>query len=731
MEHKLSIAAACIAAILAIFIPAGFFAVGYQSEGMVLQTEAHINARLASSIVNANPQLWEYEQHRLETLLANRPGDGASQARTVRNLKGVVVAESRDALLWPLLEKSTDVYDSGRKVGSLAVTRSLRPLIERTAGVALFAALLAAAVFFALRVLPLRALRSTVDQLVISREQSLQAEDRLRIANLSQRMLQLELASAEEATRMKSQFLANMSHEIRTPMNAVIGLSQMVLEGELDPRQRDCMEKVESAGQHLMGIINDILDFSKVEAGAVAIESVEFQLESVLQNLSNLVGQKSNAKGLELVFDIRSDVPRLLVGDALRLGQILVNFVDNAVKFTDQGSVVVAATVDKHLGDQVLVRFSVRDTGIGMSVDVMRNLFDSFHQGDATTTRKYGGTGLGLAISKRLAQLMGGEVGVESDDGEGSMFWFTARLGIAPDGSPAPAPAADILGSRVLVADDNGAARTAVMDMLQAMGLNVAGVSSGYSAIAAVERAAEAGKPLEIVFVDSSMPELDGAQAVRRIQALELAQPPAIVMMTRAGHDQMLLEPQVPGAHHLLVKPVVPSVLFDATVKALRIRHATASPPPSSPPAAARSLGIGVGGRALLVEDNEINQIVASMMLAQAGLAVDIAADGSVAVAMVQEREYDIVLMDMQMPVMDGVQATIEIRKLPGMHSLPIVALTANVMDADRKRCMDAGMNDFLSKPIDIRALRGTLERWVRPKPQPQAGISGGLYQSG
>ena len=717
MERKLTIAAAVVAAIISILMPAGFFVVGYQSDQKVMRTEAQINARLVSAIINANPLLWEYEQHRLEDLLSNRPGDRTSEARTIRNLKAVVVAESRDAVQWPLLAINEDIFDAGRKAGALTVTRSLRPLLESTAAVALLAALLAAAVFFSLRVLPLRALRNTVEQLVISREQSLKAEDRLRIANLSQRMLQLELASAEEATRMKTQFLANMSHEIRTPMNAVIGFSQIVLQGELDPRQRNCIEKVESAGQHLLGIINDILDFSQVEAGKVAIESVEFQLETVLENLSHLVGQKSNAKGLELVFDILPDVPRYLVGDPLRLGQILVNFADNAVKFTEQGEVVVTVEVDKQLGEQLLMRFSVQDTGIGISADVMKILFESFQQGDASTTRKYGGTGLGLAISKRLAALMGGEVGVESYSGKGSKFWFTARLGIAADRSPVYPHAADLRGRRVVVADDNGAARTVIVGMLQVMGLHVVGVSSGHGAIAAVQNAAEAGKPVEIVFVDCRMPELDGLETVRRIQSLTLAQSPAVVMMTGSGHDEIALELQAVGAHDVLVKPVGPSVLFNTTVKALGFRHA-AQPPPSR--RAGEPWGPVTSGRVLLVEDDELNQMVASMILSDAGLTVDIAANGSIAVEMVQTREYVLVLMDMQMPVMDGVQATIEIRKLPGMQSLPIVALTANVMDSDRKRCMDAGMNDFVSKPIDIRQLRDVLQQWTRLPPQLQ-----------
>ena len=313
---------------------------------------------------------------------------------------------------------------------------------------------------------------------------------------------------------------------------------------------------------------------------------------------------------------------------------------------------------------------------------------------------------------------MGGEVGVESDPGKGSVFWFTARLGIASDRSPVYAPAADIRGRRVLVADDNDVARTVIMGMLQAMGLHVAGVSSGYDAIAAVERAVEAGKPVEVVFVDCRMPELDGLQTVRRIQSLALGQPPAIVMMTAYGRDEMALELREAGAQEVLIKPVGQSVLFTTTVKALGFRHAIVAPPPRS---ASEPKVTGTSGRVLLVEDNEVNQMVVSMMLSNAGQAVDIAADGSIAVEMVQAHAYDLVLMDMQMPVMDGVQATIEIRKLPGMQSLPIVALTANVMNSDRQRCMDAGMNDFLTKPIDIRQLHGVLQRWTRHTPQLQA----------
>ena len=515
---------------------------------------------------------------------------------------------------------------------------------------------------------------------------------------------------AEAAARIKSDFLANMSHEIRTPMNAVLGMTHLALRADPAPRQRDYLLKIQRSSRHLLGIINDILDFSKIEAGKLQVEEIDFALEQVLDNLAELLADKPASKNLELLFDVAADVPTQLVGDPLRIGQVLINFLNNAVKFTEQGEIVVRVEVAARSGQEVMLRFAVRDTGIGISEAQRPQLFQSFQQVDTSTTRKYGGTGLGLVIAKRLAELMGGEVGVDSTPGVGSTFWFTARLGIGRQPATHFPGLANLTGRRLLVVDDNEHARTVIAGALGSLGFAVTSVASGSAALTELQQAAAAGTPYDIAFIDWQMPDLDGLATARAIRQLALPGLALAAMVTASDRDAARNVAATLVIGEVLVKPLNPSQLFEAVSRLLGAgitgRH-PADPLPAEPAAAL------AGARVLLVEDNEINQEVATELLQEIGLQVDLAEDGAVALQKIDQVPYDLVLMDMQMPVMDGLTATREIRKRPGRQDLPIVAMTANAMPGDRERCLEAGMNDHIAKPIDPKVLREKLERWI------------------
>ncbi|WP_377703941.1 response regulator [Pseudoduganella sp. UC29_71] len=529
--------------------------------------------------------------------------------------------------------------------------------------------------------------------------------------------------AAEDATRSKSMFLANMSHEIRTPMNAIIGMSHLALKTGLTPRQHDYVQKIQRAGQHLLGIINDILDFSKIEADKLQVEHTAFDLNQVLENVATVIAEKVNAKGLELVFDVASDVPDSLVGDPLRLGQILINYANNAVKFTERGEVDITVRVQASGDGKVLLRFAVRDTGIGLTPQQKAQLFQSFQQADSSTTRKYGGTGLGLAISKKLAELMGGTVGVESEHGKGSTFWFTASLAIGAASRRSLLPHPDLRGRRILVVDDNDNARAVQTGMLASMRFEASAVASGAEALQRVRVTAGTPQAFDVVLLDWQMPGMNGAETAAALQALaaelRMERPPRLAMVTAFGREEVLAQARAAGIEDVLVKPVNPSVLLNTLIRLLGgdyehdpeyAQRAEGLPPYES---MAGALAAIAGARVLLAEDNALNQQVATELLADAGLQVDVAANGLEVLDLAQRERYDIVLMDMQMPEMDGLEATRRLRAMPELDALPVVAMTANAMHSDRELCLEAGMVDFISKPIEPDELWRALLRWI------------------
>ncbi|MFH1279402.1 MAG: response regulator [Candidatus Eisenbacteria bacterium] len=537
------------------------------------------------------------------------------------------------------------------------------------------------------------------------------------LAMISQKQTDLEEAktAAESSESAKSQFLANMSHEIRTPMNGVIGMADVLAQTCLTDQQREYLDVIRVSGETLLTLLDDILDVSKIDSGRLELESVDFNLTDLVESLTCLISPKAVNKNVELVSRIDPNVPARLRGDPTRLRQILTNLIGNAIKFTERGDVLLDISLLEHLEDAVSIRFAVKDSGIGIAADQVAKIFDPFTQAESSTSRRFGGTGLGLTISRHLVGLMGGELTVASRPGEGSTFEFTVLLNRGAEGHDLSqaAGARTFKGCRALLIDDNQTNLWILSEMMTTWGFDIVDAESGPEGLVAFKQAADRGTPFGLVIVDKQMPAMDGDETVRGIRSAPGGGEPRIIQLSSCAGDDSRKLAEEAGCDAFMTKPVRRLRLLDSLLGLLDRRKVAEIRP--APPVAGPAEGDAAvsPARVLLVEDNAVNQMVVVKILEQAGHLVECACEGGEALDLLeQDRAFDLVLMDVQMPGMDGYQATREIRSRPQVRSLPVVAMTAHALTGDREKCLKAGMDDYLSKPVQRKVLLEKIGMW-------------------